>query len=197
MLNDIRYGLRQLIKHPAFTIIAIATLALGIGANTAIFSVVNAVLLKPLPFPEADQLIAVGMTDTRQKGQTELNSLSYPDFFDFRDQNRTLASSALYRDRTFALTGEEGATSVHGVKVSAEFFDVLGIKPKIGRAFVRDDERGGGGTGGFKVIISDDFWKKHFGADPNVIGRTVTLDRRPHTVIGMMPAGFQDRKSVV
>jgi putative ABC transport system permease protein len=191
MLNDIRYGLRQLIKHPAFTIIAIATLALGIGANTAIFSVVNAVLLKPLPFPEPDQLIAVGMTDTRQKDQTNLNSLSYPDFFDFRDQNRTLASSAIYRDLSFALTSEEGATSVHGAKVSAEFFDVLGIKPKIGRAFVRDDERGGGGTGGYKVIISDDFWKKHFGADPNVIGRTVTLDRRPHTVIGVMPAGFQ------
>ncbi|MFN2623926.1 MAG: ABC transporter permease [Chthoniobacterales bacterium] len=191
MLNDIRYGLRQLIKHPAFTIIAIATLALGIGANTAIFSVVNAVLLKPLPFPEPDQLVAVGMTDTRQKDQTNLNSLSYPDFFDFRDQNRTLASSAVYRDRSFALTSEEGATSVHGAKVSAEFFDVLGIKPKMGRAFVRDDERGGGGTSGFKIIISDDFWKKHFGADPNVIGRTVMLDRRPHTVIGVMPAGFQ------
>jgi predicted permease len=191
MLNDIRYGLRQLIKHPAFTIIAVLTLALGIGANTAIFSVVNAVLLKPLPFPEPDQLIAVGMTDTRQKGQTDLNSLSYPDFFDFRDQNRTLASTALYRDLSFALTSEEGATSVHGVKVSAEFFDVLGIKPKLGHAFVRDDEQGGGGQGGFKVIISDEFWKKHFGADPNVIGRTITLDRRAHTVIGVMPAGFQ------
>src|SRR5438105_3984409 len=191
MMNDIRYGLRQLIKHPAFTIIAIVTLALGIGANTAIFSVVNAVLLKPLPFPEPDQLIAVGMTDTRQKGQTELNSLSYPDFFDFRDQNRTLASSAVYRDLSFALTSEEGATSVHGVKVSAEFFDVLGIKPKMGRAFVRDDEQAGGGAGGFKVIISDEFWKKHFGGDPNVIGRTITLDRRSHTVIGVMPAGFQ------
>jgi predicted permease len=191
MLNDIRYGLRQLIKHPAFTIIAVLTLALGIGANTAIFSVVNAVLLKPLPFPEPDQLIAVGMTDTRQKSQTDLGSLSYPDFFDFRDQNRTLASAALYRDLTFALTSEEGATSVHGVKASAEFFDVLGIKPKLGRAFVRDDEQGGGGPGGFKVIISDEFWKKHFGADPNVIGRAITLDRRPHTVIGVMPGGFQ------
>jgi putative ABC transport system permease protein len=191
MLNDIRYGLRQLIKHPAFSIIAILTLALGIGANTAIFSVVNAVLLKPLPFPEPDQLIAVGMTDTRQKGETNLGSLSYPDFFDFRDQNRSLASSAVYRDRSYALTSEEGATSVHGVRVSAEFFDVLGIRPKMGRAFVRDDEQAGGGQGGFKVIISDEFWKKHFGADPNVIGRTITLDRRPHTVIGVMPAGFQ------
>src|SRR5437588_6248122 len=191
MMNDLRYGLRQLWKHPAFTIIAILTLALGIGANTAIFSVVNAVLLKPLPFPEPDQLIAVGMTDTRQKGQTELNSLSYPDFFDFRNQNRTLASSALYRTLSFALTSDEGATSIQGVKVSAEFFDVLGIKPKMGRAFVRDDEQGGGGAGGFKVIVSDEFWKKHFGGDPNVIGHTITLDRRPHTVIGVMPAGFQ------
>src|SRR6478672_9396573 len=139
MLNDIRYGIRQLIKHPAFTIIAILTLALGIGANTAIFSVVNAILLKPLPFPGADQLIAVGMTDTRQKGETNLNSLSYPDFFDFRDQNLTLASSAVYRDRAFALSSEEGATSLRGLKVSAEFFDVLGIKPALGRAFTRDD----------------------------------------------------------
>src|ERR1700736_3783397 len=191
MIKDIRYGIRQLIKHPAFTIIAILTLALGIGANTAIFSVVNAVLLKPLPFPEPDQLVAVGMTDTRQKSQTDLGSLSYPDFFDFRDQNRTLARSAIYRDRSFGLTSEEGATSLRGVKVSAEFFDVLGIKPKIGRGFARDDEQGGGGAGGFKVIISDDFWKKHFGADPNVLGKTIMLDRRPHTIIGVMPAGFQ------
>ncbi|MEY2507134.1 MAG: hypothetical protein QOH01_1463 [Verrucomicrobiota bacterium] len=191
MLTDIRYGLRQLIKHPAFTIIAVLTLALGIGANTAIFSVVNAVLLKPLPFPAADQLIAIGMTDTRQKGETNLNSLSYPDFFDFRDQNRTLASSAVYRDRAFALTSEEGATSLRGVKASAEFLDVLGIKPQMGRGFVRDDDEAGGGAGGFKVIISHEFWQKHFGADPNVIGRPITLDRRPYTVIGVMPAGFQ------
>jgi putative ABC transport system permease protein len=191
MLNDIRYGIRQLIKHPAFTIIAVLTLALGIGANTAIFSVVNAVLLKPLPFPEPDQLIAVGMTDTRQKGETNLNSLSYPDFFDFRDQNRTLASSAVYRDRSFALSAEEGATSLHGAKVSAEFFDVLGIKPAMGRAFVRDDEQGGGGPGGFQVIISHDFWKRHFGADPNVVGRTIVLDRRQYTISGVTPAGFQ------
>jgi predicted permease len=191
MLTDIRYGLRQLWKHLAFTIIAVLTLALGIGANTAIFSVVNAVLLKPLPFPEPDQLIAVGMTDTRQATRTELNSLSYPDYFDFRDQNRTLATSAVYRDRSFALTSDEGATSLRGVKVSAEFFDVLGIKPKLGRTFARDDEQGGGGSGGFKVVIGHDFWQKHFGGDADVLGRTVMLDRRQHTVIGVMPAGFQ------
>jgi predicted permease len=191
MLNDIRYGLRQLIKHPAFTIIAILTLALGIGANTAIFSVVNAVLLKPLPFPEPDQLIAVGMTDLRAKDQTVLNSISYPDFFDFRDQNRTLTSIAVYRDRSFALSAEEGATSLRGQKVSGEFFDVLGIKPQIGRAFTRADEQAGGGPAGFTVIISNEFWQQHYGADPNVVGRTITLDRRPYTIAGVMPAGFQ------
>ncbi|MEY2562838.1 MAG: hypothetical protein QOH88_1031 [Verrucomicrobiota bacterium] len=192
MINDIRYGIRQLWKHPAFTIIAVLTLALGIGANTAIFSVVNAVLLKPLPYPEPEQLVAFGMTDARLKGtQTDLGSLSYPDYFDFRDQNRTLASSAVYRDRGFALTSAEGATSIRGVKSTAEFFDVLGIKPKIGRTFVREDEKAGGGPGGFKVIISENFWNKNFGADANVLGRTVMLDRRQHTIIGVMPAGFQ------
>ena len=191
MLNDIRYGLRQLIKHPAFTIIAILTLALGIGANTAIFSVVNAVLLKPLPFPEPDQLIAVGMTDLRAKDQTVLNSMSYPDFFDFRDQNRTLASIAVYRDRSFALSAEEGATSLRGQKVSGEFFDVLGIKPQIGRAFTRADEQAGGGPAGFTVILSHEFWQQHYGADPNVVGRMITLDRRPYTIAGVMPPGFQ------
>src|SRR2546423_3485044 len=150
MLNDIRYGLRQLIKHPAFTFIAILTLALGIGANTAIFSVVNAVLLKPLPFPQPEQLVAVGMTDTRTKDQTNLNSLSYPDFFDFRDQNRTLASMALYADRSFALSAEEGATSLKGMKVSGDFFDVVGVKPQLGRAFTREDEQAGGGPRGFR-----------------------------------------------
>ncbi|HZJ38152.1 MAG TPA: ABC transporter permease, partial [Chthoniobacterales bacterium] len=192
MMTDIRYGLRQLAKHPAFTLIAIITLALGIGANTAIFSVVNAVLLKPLPFSEPEQLIAFGMTDARRKGtQTELSSLSYPDFFDFRDQNRTLTSSAVYHDRSFALTSEEGATSLLGVKSSAEFFQVLGVKPILGRDFERADEQAGGGPGGFKVIISQDYWRKQFGADPNVLGRTITLDRRQHTVIGVMPPGFQ------
>ncbi|MDQ6911844.1 MAG: ABC transporter permease [Verrucomicrobiota bacterium] len=192
MLTDIRYGIRQLVKHLGFTFVAVLTLALGIGANTAIFSVVNAVLLKPLPFPAAQELVAVGMTDTRQKGtQTELNSLSYPDFFDFREQNRTLASAALYRDQGFALTSDEGATSLRGLKASAEFFDVLGIKPSFGRAFAREDEKAGGGPGGFKVILSHDFWQQHFGADKNVLGRTIELDRRQYTIIGVMPAGFQ------
>jgi putative ABC transport system permease protein len=192
MLADLRYGLRQLFKNPGFTFVAVLTLALGIGANTAIFSVVNALLLKPLPFPAAQQLVALGMTDTRQKGtQTELGSLSYPDFFDFREQNRTLSSIAVFHDRGFAINGPDGATSSRGVKSSAEFFDVLGIKPIIGRAFVRSDEQPGGGPGGFKVILGNEIWRKQFNGDKNVLGRTVELDRRQYNIIGVMPAGFQ------
>ena len=192
MMNDIRYGLRQMMKHPGFTLIAALTLALGIGANTAIFSVVNALLLKPLPFPAPQQLVAFGMTDTRQKAtQNDLGSLSYPDFFDFRAQNRTLSSIAVFRDRAFSLRSEEGATSLRGVKASAEFFDVLGVKPIMGHTFTRSDEQAGGGPGGFKLIISHDFWKKHFGGEASVLGRNIELDRRQFTVIGVMPAGFQ------
>jgi putative ABC transport system permease protein len=191
MLNDIQYGLRQLVKTPGFTFVAALTLALGIGANTAIFSVVNALLLKPLPFPAPQQLVAFGMTNTREKNQESLGSLSYPDFFDFRVQNRTLSSIAVFHTRPSALTSTEGATSLLGVKASAEFFDVLGVKPAMGHAFTRADEEAGGGPGGFKVIISHDFWKKHFGGEGNVLGRNIELDRRQFTVIGVMPAGFQ------
>jgi putative ABC transport system permease protein len=138
MLQDIQYGLRQLIKNPGFTIVAAITLALGIGANTAIFSVVNALLLKPLPFPEPQQLVALGMTNTRVKWKQEnLGSLSYPDFFDFRAQNQTLSGIAIFRDLSFVLTSEEGATSLHGVKCSADFFDLLGVKPDSPYVIVR------------------------------------------------------------
>ena len=190
-MNDLRFALRMLVKAPGFTAIAVFTLALGIGANTAIFSVVNAVLLKPLPFPAPPQLVAFGMTDTRQKAQTTLGSLSYPDFFDFREQNHTLSAVAIYCDRSFALTGEQSVTSLRGVRASAEFFDVLGITPVIGRKFVRADEQAGGGPGGYKVVISDDFWREHFGGDPTVVGRMIEINRQLHTVIGVMPPRFQ------
>ncbi|HZR78234.1 MAG TPA: ABC transporter permease [Chthoniobacterales bacterium] len=190
-MNDLRFALRMLVKSPGFTVISVLTLAIGIGANTAIFSVVNALLLKPLPFPQPQQLVAFGMTDTRQKDRTELGSLSYPDFFDFRDQNRTFSNTAVYHVRTLALTNQGEAASLVGNKVSAEFFDVLGIKPFLGRAFVREDEKPGGGPGGFKAVLSYDFWQKQFGADKNVLGRTIELDRRPHTITGVMPKGFQ------
>ncbi|MDQ3315253.1 MAG: ABC transporter permease [Verrucomicrobiota bacterium] len=192
MITDLRFAIRQLRKSPGFTLVAVLTLALGIGANTAIFSVINALLLKPLPFPAAEQLVAFGMTNTRLTGpQSDLNPLSYPDFFDFREQNRTLASIAVFRERAFAITSAEGATSLRGVKASAEFFQVLGVAPIVGRNFTRPDEQAGGGPGGFKIILGHDFWQKQFGGDNNALGRTIELDRRQYHVIGVMPAGFQ------
>ena len=192
MLTDLRYALRMLLKSPGFTIVAVLTLALGIGANTAIFSVVNAVLLKPLPFPASQQLLAAGMTNTNDGSpRDELGSLSYPDYFDFRKENRTLASLAIYRNETVAFNDANGAQSLVGIKCSGDFFDVLGIKPIIGRGFGRVDEAAGGGPGGYKVILSYNFWQRHFGGDKNVLGRRIELDRRPCTVIGVMPVRFQ------
>jgi predicted permease len=192
MMNDIRYGLRQLIKNPGFTLIAVLTLALGIGANTAIFSVVNAVLLKPLPFAAPEQLVAIGGIDlTETVSPPRLSSMCYPDFFDFREQNRSFSSMAVYRDRTLALVDEKEAQSVRGQKVSGEFFDVLGIKPMLGRGFARADEQAGGGPGGLKVVLSYGFWQSHFNRADDVIGRVLMLDGRPHMVIGVMPLGFQ------
>ena len=192
MMTDIRYGLRQLIKHPGFTIIAVITLALGIGANTAIFSVVNAVLLKPLPFPAPDELVALGGIDsTETASPPKLSSMCYPDFFDFRDQNRSFTAMAVYRWVTLALVNEQETKSVLGQKVSGEFFDVLGVKPIIGRGFVRADEQPGGGAGGFKVVLSYGFWQTQFDRAPDAIGRVLMLEGRPYTIIGVMPQGFQ------
>src|SRR2546423_5955385 len=192
MSNDIRYGLRQLFKHPAFTLIAVLTLALGIGANTAIFSVVNAVLLKPLPFPAPDELVAVGGVDLNETtSPPKLSSMCYPDFFDFRDQNQSFSGIAVYRYRNLALVDEQEAQSILAQNVSGEFFDVLGIRPLLGRGFTRADEQAGGGPGGFKVVLSYLFWQSHFNRAEDVIGRVLMLDGRPHTVIGIMPQGFQ------
>ena len=192
MITDIRYGLRQLIKHPGFTLVAVLTLALGIGANTAIFSVVNAVLLKPLPFPAPEELVAIGGVDLSETASPpRLYSLCFPDFADFREQNRSFSSMAVYRDRTVALVDEKGAQSVRGEKVSGEFFDVLGVKPILGRGFTRADEQAGGGPGGLKVVLSYGFWQSHFNRADDVIGRVLMLDGRPNTVIGVMPEGFQ------
>ncbi len=110
-MQDLKYAFRMLMKRPGFTIIAVVTLALGIGANTAIFSVVNALLLKPLPFPRPSELVAFGACDKREKDTTKIQSLSYPDFFDLRDQNHTLAAAAVFRTRSYALTGEDSASS--------------------------------------------------------------------------------------
>ncbi|CAA9231547.1 MAG: Acidobacterial duplicated orphan permease (function unknown) [uncultured Chthoniobacterales bacterium] len=191
-MNELRFALRQLRKSPGFTLVAVLTLAIGIGANTAIFTVVNAVLLKPLPFPQPEQLVALGGTDARETSPTGgLNSISFPDFFDFRAQNKSFAHLAVHRDRTFALSTGAEAQSVRGVRVSPDFFNVLGLASQLGRGFEPDEEAPGGGPGGYTVVLSHAFWHRHFKADRQALGSVLTLDGRAHTVVGVMPRGFQ------
>ncbi|HEX4666934.1 MAG TPA: ABC transporter permease [Chthoniobacterales bacterium] len=193
MLADLRYAFRQLWKEPRFTIVAVLALAIGIGANTAIFSVVNAVLLKPLPFPQPNKLMAVGSIDNRasQTGDGDLNSMSYPDFFDFRSQNKSFENLALYRSESLTLTNEGAAESLRAQKVTGNFFDVLGIPPLFGRTFQRAEEKPGGGPNGYTAVLSHSFWQARFKSDPQVIGRSITFDGRPHTIVGVMPARFR------
>src|SRR3712207_1816652 len=191
LLQDFRYALRKLAQQPGFTAVAVLTLALGIGANTAIFSVVNAVLLKPLPYPQPEQLVAVGAADTREVRTGSPDSLSFPDFADFRAQNSSLAAMAVYHDKVFALAGAGEAQSVRGQRVSGEFFDVLGIKPALGRTFTREEEVAGGGPNGLTAVLSYEFWQRQFRGEEGVLGQVLMLDGQPHTVIGVMPRGFQ------
>jgi putative ABC transport system permease protein len=188
LLQDLRYGLRTLRKSPSFTIVAIITLALGIGANTAIFSVVNAVLLRPLPYVEPERLVAIGKTDARMP---ESDACSYPDFFDWRERNQSLDSMASYHSVTFTMTGNGAPTHLSGQVVSAELFDVLKARPYLGRVFTRADEKVGGDAAVRAAVISYGLWQKRFGADPNVVGRAVTLDRKLFQVVGVMKPGFQ------
>lgn len=191
-MTDFLFALRQLRKAPGFTFVAILTLALGIGANTAIFSVVNAVLLKPLPYPQPEQLVGIGSADTRVTTSAGFpDSVSFPDFADLREQNHTFASLAVYHDKSSALVAAGAAESLRGQRVSGEFFDVLGVKPAIGRVFTRNDEVAGGGADGLGVVLSYGFWQRQFRGDQNVLGQVLMLDGQPHTVIGVMPAGFQ------
>ncbi len=191
-MNDLRFAFRQLLKDPRFTIVAVLALAIGIGANTAIFSVVNAVLLKPLPFPNPEQLVAVGSADVGETPEPgTLNSMSFPDFADLREQNTTFEHMAVYRDRSFALGGDTEAQSHRGVLVSSGFFEALGTQPALGRSFTLEEEGPSGGPNGLTVILSNSFWQQQFKGDRNVLGTTIRLDGEPHTVVGVMPAGFQ------
>jgi putative ABC transport system permease protein len=185
LLQDIRYGLRMLLKAPGFTAVAVITLALGIGGNTAMFSVVDAVLLKPLAFPHSERLISVNETDSRRPGKPD--TFSYADFFDYRAQNHTFEGMATYRDASFNLTGVGQPQHLEGEVVSSDFFSVLGIKPALGRGFRREEEQ----AGRWVVVLSHQLWQSQFGSDPGIIGRTITLDNRAYTVIGIAPAGFE------
>jgi len=188
MFQDVRYGARMLVKNPGFTLIAVITLALGIGANTAIFSVVNAVLLRPLPYRGPDQLVKVWGSNARQGSQPLTASL--PDYLDWRGQNQIFEQMAAFSfvGGSGNLVGGDEPERVSGLRVSASLFPLLGAEAAIGRIFLTEDERDGAEP---VIILSHRLWATRFGSDPKIIGQTVALSGRSFTVVGVMPAGFQ------
>jgi predicted permease len=185
VLGDVRYAARTLVRNPAFTAVAVLTLALGIGANTAIFSVIRTVLLRPLPFPESERIVE--LWETRLDRGWDQASFTHANFWDVRDMNRTFESVAAYAGATLNLTGFEYPERLRGARVTADFFRVLGVTPAAGRTFVEGEDGAGADTR--IAILSHAFWLERFGGDPSVVGRTVTLDGESHVVIGVLPRG--------
>ncbi|HEV3254237.1 MAG TPA: ABC transporter permease [Candidatus Acidoferrales bacterium] len=183
--KDLRYGLRMLAKSPGFAAVAVLTLALGIGANTAIFSVVNAVLLRPLPFPDSDRIVMVWELDPNREVTRGIASPA--EFLDWRKQNHVFSHISAWRAWFYNLTGNGEPEQVLGIRASYDFFDVLGVHPALGRAFLPEEETPGRDQ---VVVISDGLWVGHFGADPRVIGQSILIDDKPVTIIGVLPRGF-------
>ena len=181
LLQDVRYAIRVLKKNPGFAVMAILTLALGIGANTAIFSVVNAVLLRPLDFKSPGNLYVLSM-ENQKKGLSGGN-FGYTFFQTLRDRNTDLEGMAAFTNDTFNLVGGDAPEQVQALRVSPPFFDVLGLQPALGRTFMRAEGEPGGSP---VVILGHQFWTRRFGADPNMVGRAITLDGASYTVIGIL-----------
>src|SRR5688572_1844160 len=183
LFQDLQYGLRMLLKHPGVTVIALITLALGIGANTAIFSVVNAVLLNPLPYREPDRLVSL-WENVPAHGRWRVAPAN---FFDWKKQNTVFEDVVAYGASSLTLTGDGQPEQLLGTRVSSGFFSVVGVEPILGRAFSAEEhERGKGQV----VILGHSFWQRRYGGDKNIIGRNVTLDGAGYTVVGVMPPGI-------
>ena len=190
LLADLLFALRMMRKAPSFTAVAILTLALGIGANTTIFSVINSTLLKPLPFPDPDRLVLVWQT---YGNDAEINIVSAPNFWDWQRQNRVFAHMALFDSagRGYSLgagAGGREAEQVSGVRVTADFFRVLGVEPFLGRGFLREEEAPGRDR---VVVLSHGLWARRYGADRTIVERTIRVDGENHVVAGVMPPGFE------
>lgn len=182
--HDTRYGLRMLAKNPGFTAIAVLTLALGIGANTALFSVVDGVLLNPLPYDQPERLVAL----YSRTPEFTHSSISYPNFLDWQRDTRSFSALAAFRGDNMNLTGMGDAERLKTEMVSATFFPVLGVKPVLGRVFSEDEDKLGGAP---VALISGGLWKRKFGAAPDVVGKTITLNANLYTIVGVIPASFQ------
>jgi putative ABC transport system permease protein len=182
--QDIRYGFRMLWKSPGFTLVTVLALALGIGANSAIFSVVNTVLLRPLPYPNGERIVYIG----EWSQQVPEMSVSYPNFVDWREQQQTMEQIAAFRSANYILTGVGEPARLDGRQVSAGFFDVLGVKPALGRNFSPDEDKPGAHP---VVLISHGFWQRQLGGDPSVINKPIQLSNENFTIIGVLPQTFE------
>jgi predicted permease len=184
--NDMRFGLRVLWKNRGFTFVAIFTLALGIGGNTAIFSIVNAVLLNPLPFPHPEQLVALH----ESKPNFNQGSISFPNFLDWQKSNRTFSEIAIARRYGFSLTGKGEPEQVNAEFITRNFFSLLGASPILGRTFTLEEEEPGAAP---VALISEGLWRRKFNASPSILGQSMTLDGRDYTIVGVIPANFRLR----
>ncbi len=182
LLQDVRYGARSLVKRPGYAALAVATLGLGIGANTAIFSVINGVLLKPLPYEHGDRL-AIVRQSAPLSGQAQMG-VAIAEYYDYREQAKVFDGLVEYHQMNFDLLNRGEPDRVDAGVVSHNFFDLLGIKPILGRSFVKaDDEHGAEAV----LILSHRYWRQKFGADPSIVGRMFEMNDRPHRVIGVLP----------
>ncbi|HTQ61381.1 MAG TPA: ABC transporter permease [Candidatus Solibacter sp.] len=183
LMLDVRFGLRMLAKSPGFALVSILTLALGIGANTALFSVVNGVLFNPLPYPHPDQLVWVA----ESKPNFATGSISFPNFRDWQKDNHTFSSMAAYRPYSYNLTGLGDAEQVRAMLITSDLFTVLGVHPVIGRSFVHGEDEIGAAP---IALITAGLWKRKFGSAPDAVGKTLKLDGKGYTIVGVIPASF-------
>src|SRR3982751_1251368 len=184
LMQDLRYGMRMLFKNPGFTAVAVFALALGIGANSAIFSVVDAVLLRPLPYKDPNRLVMVW---ERPKTR-DTNVISPANFLDWQDQSSVFEQMAAFYDTRYNFTGVDNPEELPVQVVSDNMFSLLGVNAILGRTFTSEDAKAGQDD---VAILSHGLWQRRFGGDPGVIGRTILLNGRPNTVIGVMPPNFQ------
>ncbi|MGH9409811.1 MAG: ABC transporter permease, partial [Vicinamibacterales bacterium] len=183
LAGDVRYALRMLLRYPRFAAIVVVTLGLGIGVNSALFSVVDGVLLRPLPYPHPEQLVGLG----ESKANFPNGSISFPNFRDWRDNNRTFAAMAISRGSGFTMTGRGPAEPVRTQFLSSDFFSILGIEPLMGRFFHHGEDEIGAAP---IVLVSEGFWKRKLDASPTILGQTLTLDGRAYTIVGVVPASM-------
>src|SRR5713226_86014 len=186
LFKDIRYGIRSLLKYPGFTAIAVITLALGIGANSAIFSVVDSVLLRPLPYSDPDRLVQLWEASV-QRGRSEMPA-SYPNFADWRDQNHVFTQVVAYSDWSFNLTGVGEPERIRSAIVSPTFFSTLGIKPIRGRVFLPEEGEHGKDL---VVVIGESLWRRRFNSDASIVGKSLNLGDKSFTVVGVIARGVQ------